>query len=204
MSVRQEPQSSNDAERGTPVFGESLKLVAKTVTNPLFLFGVLFGHVAGWGLCWAVFVLPFHHNLSEREAQLEKWSQLNLQAQQRAMENHELSQTELKRFVAANQEAATSFQEVQRYLHEREIRLTETPTTYILIPICVLGITFIGVVFFFKALNQRALATVDHVLHLAPREMVYEVIGRHIMLESPRAGQLPAGGGDGARQDSEA
>src|SRR5205085_5838637 len=106
-------------------------------------------------------VLPFHKNLSEREAQLQNWSQLNQQLQRLAMANRELSQAELKQFVAANQEATVSFQEVQRYLHERELRMTETPTSFILIPVCILAITCCGVVFFFKALNQRALATVD-------------------------------------------
>src|ERR1700689_1329660 len=94
----------------------------------------------GGGLCWAVFVLPFHKNLSDREAQLEKWSQLNQQMEQVTQENRELSQTELKQFVAANQEAAASFLEVQRSLHERELRLTETPTSFVLIPVCVLAI----------------------------------------------------------------
>jgi|GEM_PF-2920811 len=194
--------SNGSQERAGGAFGEPLEIVATTITNPLFLFGIVFGGVVGWGLCWAVFVLPFHKNLSEREAQLEKWSQLNQQAQQLVMEIRTLSQTELKQFVAANQEAAASFQEVQRYLHERELRLTETPTSYILIPVAVLAVTCCGLVFFFKALNQRAMVTVDHVLQLAPREMVQDVVSRHVLLQSARVPPLLLDGNRGQKPEA--
>lgn len=185
-------KSRGDGKSSDRVFSESLRLVATTVTNPLFLFGIGFGGVVGWGLCWAVFVLPFHKNLADREAQLEKWSRLNLQLQELAAENRELSQAELKQYVAANQEATTSFMEVQRSLHERELRLIQTPTSFVLVPIAVLAVACFGVVFFFKALNQRALATVDHVMDLAPSEMIQEVVRRHVLIEAPSSRRMLA------------
>jgi hypothetical protein len=187
--MRQRP-TSNEQSRPTGQFAEALSTVAKTVINPLFLFGGVFGSVIGAALCWVLLVLPIHKNLSEREAQLEKWSELNQQLQKIAMENRELSQNELKQFVAENQQAAVSFSEVQSLLRERELRLTETPISFILIPISVVICTFLGVVFLFKALNQRALVTVENVVQLAPRDIVQEVVRRHLPSSSPRSTDL--------------
>jgi hypothetical protein len=115
------------------------------------------------------------------------------------MDNRSMSQVELKQYIASNQEAAASFSEIQRRLQEREIRLSETPIWQILIPIAVLAIAFSGVVLVFKAMNQRALTTMEHVIHLAPRELVQEMVEWHIALNGGRAAgvmplQLPGTG----------
>jgi hypothetical protein len=78
--------------------------------------------------------------------------------------------------------------EVQRFLHERELRLVQTPTSFVLVPIAVLVVTICGVVLIFNVLNQRALVTIEHVMGIAPSEMIQEVVRRHIVIEaaSPR------------------
>src|ERR1700692_5142710 len=108
------------------LFFASLRTILQIVVNPLFLFGGVAGAVVGWSLCWIFFLLPYQRNLGEREAQLEHWSQLNQQLQEQTMDNRSISQTELKQYIAANQESAAEFAEVQRRLQEREIRLSET------------------------------------------------------------------------------
>jgi len=173
--------------------------VFKTVTNPLFVFGSVFGVVCGAAICWYLFVLPLHNNLHQRETQLEKWSQLNRQMQQLTMENRNLSQTQLKQYLVMNQKAAVDFMEVLQRLHQREIRLTQTPISFFIIPLCVLVIALAGFVLVLKTLNARALATVEYVLHLAPREMVQEIIARHLAVQkNPTSyGLLPPERSDG-------
>jgi hypothetical protein len=165
----------------------SLGTVVPLFLNPLVWVGVVAGSLIGWGICWVVFVLPFQKNLSDREAQLDHWSQLNQQLQQQTLDNRGMSQVELKQYIASNQEAAASFAEIQRRLQQREIRLSETPIWQVLIPIAVLTIAFSGVVLVLKAMNQRALSTIENVLHLAPRELVQEVVQRHIALNGGSA-----------------
>jgi hypothetical protein len=181
------------------LLGASLQAMLPLVMNPLIWFGVVMGAVIGWGFCWIVFVLPFQKNLGEREAQLDHWSALNQQLQQLTMDNRSMSQAELKQYIASNDEAAAAFSEIQRRLQEREIRMSETPISFVFIPISVVAIAFAGVVLIFKALNQRALVTIEHVMQLAPHEMVHEVVQHHIALYAPRSAgvvalQSPQGG----------
>ncbi len=160
--------------------------------NPLAWVGAVAGALVGWGICWIVFVLPFQKNLAEREAQLDHWSQLNQQLRQQTMDNRNMSQSELKQFIASNQEATAAFAEIQRRLQQREIRMSETPIYFVLIPISVVALAFGGVVLLFKAMNQRALMTVEHVMQLAPHEIVQAVVARHIALTAPRFTGLAA------------
>lgn len=174
---------TNERSEGQPVFAESLRTLTNTVTNPLFLFGGGVGILGGWIICWCLSVLPFHGNMKELQTQLKKWSQLNQQMLTNTMENRELSQTELKQFVAMNQKAATQFMEVQRLLHDREIRMTSTSASFFIIPICILIVTLVGIVMILKSLHSRALLTVEHVVVMAPREMVQEIVARHIAVQ---------------------
>jgi len=41
-------------------------------------------------------------------------------------------------------------------------------------------------------MNQRALVTIEHVMELAPHEIVREVVQRHIALNAPRTAGLVA------------
>ena len=66
-------------------------------------------------------------NLADREAQLDHWSQLNQQLQQQTMDNRNMSQAELKQFIASNQEAAAAFAEIQRRLQQREMPFERNP-----------------------------------------------------------------------------
>ncbi len=182
---------NQEREQANSVFADSLKVVVATATNPHFLFGTVFGVVIGGGICACLFVVPFQKNLKEREDQLESWSRLNQQMQQLTQDNRSMSQEELKKYVAINQAAATQFVEVEKTLHDRELRLTTVPTGFIMIPLVVLVVALGGIVLILKTLNARALATVEHVLHLAPREMVHEIVSRHIVDPPPRAGLLP-------------
>jgi hypothetical protein len=174
------------------LLGTSLQVMLPLVMNPLIWFGVVAGTFIGWGFCWIVFVLPFQKNLGEREAQLDHWSALNQQLQQLTMDNRSMSQVELKQYMASNEEAAAAFSEIQRRLQEREIRMSETPISFVFIPISVVAIAFGGVVLVFKAMNQRALATIEHVMEIAPHEIVHEVVRRHIALNAPRTAGLVA------------
>jgi hypothetical protein len=140
------------------------------------------GVFIGWGICWLVFVLPFQKNLASREAQLDHWSQLNQQLQEQTADNRNMSQSELKQFIASNQEATAEFAEIQRRLQQRELRLSETPIAFVLVPIVVLALTFGGVVLVFRAINQKAEETVELVMQLAPHEMVQAVVARHAVL----------------------
>ena len=160
----------------------SVSTVVPLVLNPLAWVGAVAGVFVGWGICWLVFVLPFQKNLASREAQLDHWSQLNQQLQEQTADNRNMSQAELKHFIASNQEATASFAEIQRRLQQRELRLSETPIAFVLVPIAVLALTFGGVVLLFRAMNQRALMTVEHVLQLAPHEIVQAVVARHAAL----------------------
>lgn len=198
--MAQQSKSKDDQTNG--VYLHSLRIVASTITNPLFLFGVLFGSVAGGALCWIIIVLPFQDILRQREVQLEEWSRLNMQMLELAKDTRGLTQEELKRYVTLNQETAIEFQEVQRHLHERELRMTQTPTSYILIPVAILAFTCIGIVFLFMALNQRAMATIEHVVHLAPREMVQEVLNRHILLNEHSPPRLAQDGANNQESDA--
>ena len=170
----------------------SVGTIVPLFLNPLAWVGAVAGALIGWGICWIVFVLPFQKNLAEREAQLDHWSQLNQQLQQQTMDNRNMSQSELKQFIASNQEATAAFAEIQRRLQQREIRMTETPISFVLIPISVVALAFGGVVLLFKAMNQRALMTVEHVMQLAPHEIVQAVVARHVALTAPRVAGLPA------------
>jgi hypothetical protein len=170
----------------------SLGTVIPLFLNPLAWVGAVAGALIGWGICWIVFVLPFQKNLAEREAQLDHWSQLNQQLQQQTMDNRNMSQSELKQFIASNQEATAAFAEIQRRLQQREIRMSETPIYFVLIPISVVALAFGGVVLLFKAMNQRALMTVEHVMQLAPHEIVQAVVARHVALAAPRFTGLTA------------
>jgi radical SAM superfamily enzyme len=160
----------------------SVSTVVPLVLNPLAWIGAVAGVFIGWGICWLVFVLPFQKNLASREAQLDHWSQLNQQLQEQTADNRNMSQSELKQFIASNQEATASFAEIQRRLQQRELRLSETPIAFVLVPIAVLALTFGGVVLLLRALNQRALMTVEHVMQLAPHEIVQAVVARHAAL----------------------
>jgi len=170
----------------------SVGTIVPLFLNPLAWVGAVAGALIGWGICWIVFVLPFQKNLAEREAQLDHWSQLNQQLQQQTMDNRNMSQSELKQFIASNQEATAAFAEIQRRLQQREIRMSETPIYFVLIPISVVALAFGGVVLLFKAMNQRALMTVEHVMQLAPHEIVQAVVARHVALTAPRVAGLPA------------
>jgi hypothetical protein len=170
----------------------SVGTVVPLLLNPLAWIGAVAGVFIGWGICWVVFVLPFQKNLGEREAQLDHWSQLNQQLQQQTMDNRGMSQVELKQFIASNQEATAAFAEIQRRLQEREIRLSETPIYFVVIPIIIVAIAFAGAVLLFKAMNQRALATIDQVIELAPNEIIQAVVARHVALNPPRATSLAA------------
>jgi hypothetical protein len=170
----------------------SVGTIVPLFLNPLAWVGAVAGALIGWGICWIVFVLPFQKNLAERESQLDHWSQLNQQLQQQTMDNRNMSQSELKQFIASNQEATAAFAEIQRRLQQREIRMSETPIYFVLIPISVVALAFGGVVLLFKAMNQRALMTVEHVMQLAPHEIVQAVVARHVALTAPRVAGLPA------------
>ena len=174
------------------LLGGSFQVALSLVMNPLIWFGVVAGAFIGWGFCWIVFVLPFQKNLGEREAQLDHWSALNQQLQQLTMDNRSMSQVELKQYIASNDEAAAAFSEIQRRLQEREIRMSETPISFVFIPISVVAMAFGGVVLLFKAMNQRALGTIEHVMQLAPQEIVHEVVRRHIALNAPHTAGLVA------------
>jgi hypothetical protein len=150
--------------------------------NPLAWVGVVAGALIGWGICWVVFVLPFQKNLAEREVQLDHWSQLNQQLQRQTMDNRNMSQTELKQLISSNEEATVQFAEIQRRLQQRELRLSETPIYYVCIPIGVVALVLAGVVILFKAMNQRALATIEDVVQLAPDDMIRAVLARHVAL----------------------
>jgi hypothetical protein len=153
--------------------------------NPLAWVGAVAGTFIGWGICWMVFVLPFQKNLAEREAQLDHWSQLNQQLQAQTMDYRNMSQAELKQFIASNEEATTEFAEIQRRLQQRELRLGETPIYFVFIPIAVVASAFGGLVLLFKAMNQRALMTVEQVVQLAPTQMLEAVVARHVGLNGP-------------------
>ena len=170
----------------------SVGTIVPLFLNPLAWVGAVAGALIGWGICWIVFVLPFQKNLAEREAQLDHWSQLNQQLQQQTMDNRNMSQSELKQFIASNQEATAAFAEIQRRLQQREIRMSETPIYFVLIPISVVALAFGGVVLLFRAMNQRALMTVEHVMQLAPHEIVQAVVARHVALTAPRFTGLTA------------
>ena len=170
----------------------SVGTIVPLFLNPLAWVGAVAGALIGWGICWIVFVLPFQKNLAEREAQLDHWSQLNQQLQQQTMDNRNMSQSELKQFIASNQEATAAFAEIQRRLQQREIRMSETPIYFVLIPISVVALAFGGVVLLFRAMNQRALMTVEHVMQLAPHEIVQAVVARHVALTAPRVAGLAA------------
>jgi hypothetical protein len=170
----------------------SVGTIVPLFLNPLAWVGAVAGALIGWGICWIVFVLPFQKNLAERESQLDHWSQLNQQLQQQTMDNRNMSQSELKQFIASNQEATAAFAEIQRRLQQREIRMSETPIYFVLIPISVVALAFGGVVLLFKAMNQRALMTDEHVMQLAPHEIVQAVVARHVALTAPRVAGLPA------------
>ncbi len=165
----------------------SVGTIVPLFLNPLAWVGAAAGALIGWGICWVVFVLPFQKNLAEREAQLDHWSQLNQQLQQQTMDNRNMSQAELKQFIASNQEATAAFAEIQRRLQQRELRMSETPIYYVFIPIAVVALGFAGVVILFKAMNQRALLTIEDVIQLAPQELVRTVVARHMALNAPRA-----------------
>ena len=160
----------------------SVSTVVPLVLNPLAWVGAVAGVFIGWGICWLVFVLPFQKNLASREAQLDHWSQLNQQLQEQTADNRNMSQSELKQFIASNQEATAEFAEIQRRLQQRELRLSETPIAFVLVPIFVLALTFGGVVLVFRAINQKAEETVELVMQLAPHEMVQAVVARHAAL----------------------
>jgi hypothetical protein len=166
--------------------GASIQVALPLIINPMIWIGVVAGSFIGWGFCWIVFVLPFQKNLGEREAQLDHWSALNQQLQQLTMDNRGMSQVELKQYVASNQEAAAAFAEIQHRLQERELRLSETPVWYVLLPISVLAVAFGGAVLLFNAMNQRAQGTIEHVMQLAPPDLVREVVQRHLMLTGTR------------------
>jgi hypothetical protein len=170
----------------------SVGAVVPLFLNPLAWIGAVAGVVIGWAFCWIVFVLPFQRNLADREAQLDHWSQLNQQLQQQTMDNRSMSQVELKQFIASNEEATAAFADVQRRLQEREVRLSETPISLVFIPIAVVAMAFGGAVLLFKAMNQRALATIDQVIELAPHEIVQAVVRRHIALNAPHVAGLVA------------
>lgn len=174
---------NNDHPEGA--FRISARLVGQTVFNPLFLFGGGFGSVVGWILCWIAFVMPFHRNLGEREAQLEKWSKLNQQMQEMTMVNRNLSQVELERWSAMNRDAATTFMDVQRRLHDREIRMTEIPVNFVLIPIAVLTLVCGATMSIFYFLNCRATITLEDVVHMAPADMVRTIVSRRAIESSP-------------------
>jgi hypothetical protein len=160
--------------------------------NPLAWIGAVAGAFIGWGICWMVFVLPFQKNLAEREGQLDHWSQLNQQLQAQTMDNRNMSQAELKQFIASNEEATTEFAEIQHRLQQRELRMSETPIYFVFIPISVVALAFGGVVLLFKAMNQRALMTVEQVVQLAPNQIVQAVVARHVALNAPRFTGLAA------------
>jgi hypothetical protein len=161
------------------------------VLNPLAWVGAVAGVFIGWGICWLVFVLPFQKNLASREAQLDHWSQLNQQLQEQTADNRNMSQSELKQFIASNQEATAEFAEIQRRLQQRELRLSETPIAFVLVPIVVLAMTFAGVVLVFRAINQKAEETVELVMQLAPHEIVQAVVARHAVLNGQRVTSMP-------------
>ncbi len=160
----------------------SVTTVVPLFVNPLAWVGAVAGALVGWGVCWLVFVIPFQKNLASREAQLDHWSQLNQQLQEQTADNRNMSQSELKQFIASNQEASAAFAEIQRRLQQRELRLSETPISFILIPIAVLALGFGGVVLVFRAINQKAKETVELVLQLAPHEIFHAVGARHAVL----------------------
>lgn len=160
--------------------------------NPLAWVGAVAGALIGWGICWLVFVLPFQKNLAEREAQLDHWSQLNQQLQAQTMDNRNMSQSELKQFIASNQEATAAFAEIQRRLQQRELRMSETPIDYVLIPLSIVALVFAGVVLLFKALNDRASTTLEDVVQLAPAELVRTVVARQVALNASRVAALSA------------
>ena len=170
----------------------SVGTIVPLFLNPLAWVGAVAGALIGWGVCWLVFVLPFQKNLADREVQLDHWSQLNQQLQQQTMDNRNMSQSELKEFIASNQEASAAFAEIQRRLQQREIRMSETPIYFVLIPISVVALAFAGVVMLFKAMNQRALMTVEHVMQIAPNEIVQAVVARHAALNAPRYPNMAA------------
>jgi type II secretory pathway component PulM len=163
----------------------SVGTIVPLFLNPLAWVGAAGGALIGWGICWVVFVLPFQKNLAEREAQLDHWSQLNQQLQQQTMDNRNMSQAELKQFIASNQEATAAYAEIQRRLQQREMHLSETPIYYVIIPVSIVALAFSGVVLLFKAMNQRALMTIEDVVQLAPPELVQAVVARHVALNPP-------------------
>jgi len=181
----------------------SVTTVVPLFVNPLAWVGAVAGAFVGWGICWLVFVIPFQKNLASREAQLDHWSQLNQQLQEQTADNRNMSQAELKQFIASNQEASAAFAEIQRRLQQRELHLSETPISFILIPIAVLALGFGGVVLVFRSINREATATVEFVMQLAPHEIVQAVVARHAVLSGSsihNAGGLPPSSIDFARK----
>lgn len=174
-------QSSADATR--PSKGASF-------TNPFFT--VMLGFCIGFGFCWFQITGPLQRRMDAQEESLREWERINRKERDAIATIKSISVEELRKWVATLDEQNTRYAQLQRLVHEQEMRLTGPGYTYIILAAAVVIVFFGCLVFITRETNAEAARTLDAAISVLPalRQSVAERLTDSRTLDAVH--QLPA------------
>jgi len=135
-------------------------------TNPAFT-GML-GLVVGFAFCWVAMAQPYKERLAAQEESLRQWERINRMERQAVATMKSISIEELRKWVATLDEQNTRYAELQRLLHEQEVKLTDPAFTYIAIAAVALVVVFVFTIFVMRDANADAARTLDNAVAVLP------------------------------------
>lgn len=117
-------------------------------------------------------VRSLHRVLDKREEQLNNLHELVEKEQRRVAEMGQISQSELKEWIAGNMEINTKFSQIQRRLHQAELEMRTPGLIYLSLGLVIAAFT-VGLWYaLMHSANAEAASTLDNVAILAPEDMV--------------------------------
>lgn len=143
-------------------------------SNP-FLWALV-GFLAAMIFCEFTWVRPLRAQLDAREKSLQEWERINRQEREAIATIKTISTDELKKWVATVDEQNKRFAELQSKLHQQEVELAGSATSYIVIAAIAIAAVIGLVVFWLRDANASAATTLENVASLAPDELMRTIL----------------------------
>ena len=115
---------------------EVAKNVAQSFWNPPLMF--LVGGIAGVVLILVSVVRPMQESLNQRAESLREWERLIQIERETVATIKNINVEQLKEWISTSEESSARFAELQRRLHERELRMTGGGWTYLALTVVAL------------------------------------------------------------------
>ena len=138
--------------------------------------GLVIGFFVTILICWFVWIRHYEVQLREKEESLQRWQEQVRRDIDQVTVAKNISLDQVKTWVATNNELREHYTELQRQLHQREIKLASAGNNTVLIGVGAVVAVALLVVFLLRDAHRSAAITLENVASLAPEDMLRAVL----------------------------